>query len=258
MDFYFAGCDIDVNTKRLELAYPGKLKRLYSYYGYAHDRCKLPFIGDKVFLDSGAFSAFTRGKSLDIPQYVEFIKRHERDLTVYAALDVIGDWQATAINLKEMESCGVKPLPTIHYGTPERICRAYLESYPYIALGGLVPFAKQKAKLIAWLDYFFKLAKEYWPVKLHAFGMSGRDILLRYPFYSADSTSWCAICRFPASVAVKDDRVLHYKLRTESHLVRCREDIEFFIRLEREVTDAWAKRGIVWYDDSEHREISAS
>ena len=42
-----------------------------------------------VFLDSGAFSAWTRGMEIDIQKYIEFIKQNQDIITVYANLDVI-------------------------------------------------------------------------------------------------------------------------------------------------------------------------
>ena len=43
-----------------------------------------------LFLDSGAFSAWNKGTSIDIKKYIKFIKKNEDLFTVYANLDVIG------------------------------------------------------------------------------------------------------------------------------------------------------------------------
>ncbi len=42
-----------------------------------------------VFLDSGAFTAWTKRVEIDIQKYIEFIKQNQDVLTVYANLDVI-------------------------------------------------------------------------------------------------------------------------------------------------------------------------
>ena len=44
----------------------------------------------ELFLDSGAFSAFTQKVTIDIQEYIAFIKEHEDIIDVYANLDVIG------------------------------------------------------------------------------------------------------------------------------------------------------------------------
>lgn len=151
-----------------------------------------------LFLDSGAFSAFTQGLEIDIQEYIQFIKDHEEFLEVYANLDVIGDPIGTLKNQEIMEEAGLSPLPCFHYGEPIRYLKQYLKKYDYIALGGMAAdksgAALSSQKRAAWLDYIFQehiCDKKGFPtVKVHGFGMTSLPLMLRYPWYSVDSTSW--------------------------------------------------------------------
>lgn len=147
----------------------------------------------ELFLDSGAFSAWSQGKQINIDDYIQFIKEHEDVIDVYANLDVIGDAEATWKNQLRMEEAGLKPLPVFHYGEDISWLKNLLKrKYEYISLGGMVPISTQD--LIHWLDDLFKNylcdSKGMPIVKVHGFGLTSLRIMLRYPFWSCDSTSW--------------------------------------------------------------------
>lgn len=146
----------------------------------------------KVFLDSGAFSAHMLGASIDIDKYIAYIKKNQDIITVASVLDGIGDPKKTYENQCYMEKHGTKPLPCFHYGEDERYLEHYIENYDYISLGGMVMVSKPQLQL--WLDRIWeryltddhKRAK----IKVHGFGLTKIDLLWRYPWYSVDSTSW--------------------------------------------------------------------
>lgn len=147
-----------------------------------------------LFLDSGAFSALTQGVEIDIQKYIEFIKRNIDVIQVYVNLDVIGDPVATFENQMIMENAGLKPLPVYHYKEPYYFLEQYLQrGYDYIGLGGMVATG-EKSSMRSWLDETFEkyvCDKAGWPkVKVHGFGMTALKYMMRYPWYSVDSTSW--------------------------------------------------------------------
>lgn len=148
----------------------------------------------ELFLDSGAFSAWMQGITINIYEYIDFIKQYHDLITVYANLDVIGDPQATWRNQMIMENAGLKPLPCFHYGTPEKWLLRYLgKGYDYIALGGMVAITTT-TQLMYWLDRLFQTIltdNAGMPkVKIHGFGITSLRLMLRYPWYSVDSTTW--------------------------------------------------------------------
>ena len=147
----------------------------------------------ELFLDSGAFSAWSQGKEIKIQDYINFIQEHENVIDVYANLDVIGDAKATWKNQMIMEKEGLNPLPVFHYGEEEKWLRRYLtKGYQYISLGGMVPIST--SNLIVWLDQIFSnyiTNKEGIPeIKVHGFGLTSLPLMTRYPWCSVDSTSW--------------------------------------------------------------------
>jgi len=155
--------------------------------------------GPFIFLDSGAYSAFTKKVEIKIDEYIEFIKKNSEYVRWYSNLDVIGDPDESIKNQKYMESKGLKPLPCYHYGEPPEYLLNYLsKGYDYICIGGMVPVPT--VSLITWLDLLWNtylVDKNGMPkVKVHGFGMTSLEIIFRYPWYSVDSTSWVLTSRF--------------------------------------------------------------
>jgi len=160
--------------------------------------------GMKVFLDSGAFSAFSNGAEIDIRAYVDFIQRNssiiltEDGVPLYSVLDGIGDPLKTQQNQSFMESCGTRPLPCFHYGEDERYLDYYVANYSYITLGGMVPISTPQ--LYLWLDRIWGRhltdGAGHPKCKVHGFGLTTVDIMERYPWHSVDSSSWVQISMF--------------------------------------------------------------
>ena len=140
-----------------------------------------------IFMDSGAFSAYTKGLVIDINEYIDFIKKYEDKLTVYANLDVIGDPAATLKNQRIMEDAGLNPLPCFHRGEPVKYLKLYLKEHEYIALGGVVSSGVTTRGLVDWMDDLFVnylcASKGMPTVKVHGFGITSLPLLKRYPWY---------------------------------------------------------------------------
>ena len=150
-----------------------------------------------LFLDSGAFSAKTQGAKIDIYEYINFIKKNKKIINVYANLDVIGDPEKTAINQRIMEKEGLKPLPVFHFGEDEeKYLKPMIKKYDYIALGGLVKAGNLTAYLDRLHNNYICDDKGMPKVKVHGFGLTSTQHIVRYPWYSVDSTSWGFISRY--------------------------------------------------------------
>lgn len=148
----------------------------------------------KVFLDSGAFSAFTKNVSVDLDAYCRYIHDNADIIEHASVLDSVGNALKTFQNQDAMESLKTKPLPCFHYGEDERYLEYYIERYEYITLGGMVPIASPQLKL--WLDRMWSkylCGPDGRPkVKVHGFGMTRIQFAFMYPWYSVDSSSWVA------------------------------------------------------------------
>lgn len=157
-----------------------------------------------IFLDSGAFSAFTLGVNISVSEYCEYIKRNtdiirvEDNVVMASVLDGIGDPLQTWRNQLEMELRGAKPLPCFHAGEDERYLEWYVRKYEYITLGGMV--GSSTKQLCIWLD---RMWDRYLTdgsgnarIKVHGFGITSIPIMERYPWYSCDSSSWIQSAAF--------------------------------------------------------------
>ena len=212
-DLYFAGADVktpdDVLIKRNGNA----------LYSQLNDRTKVKrFIDNKndnnlLFIDSGAFSAWSKGKHIDVDEYINYLNTNTKDLTLFASVDNIPGELTRTPTLEEKKKSPIlswenymymrerildkdKLLPVFHIGEDFKHLQNMLEAkfdnkhIPYIALGGTVGLDKGiKDK---WYRQCFKIIQQSNNpnVKVHAFGMTSLDILESYPFTSADSTSW--------------------------------------------------------------------
>ena len=151
----------------------------------------------KLFLDSGAFSAFKTEAEVNLLDYISFIKRNEQYIEHYAALDVIGDAAATLRNQQIMEAAGLSPVPTFHRGEDFSYLKLYAVNYPLVALGGTAQ-SRSASGRIRWLDRCFDVLcdADGRPVcKVHGFAITAVKMMLRYPWYSVDSTRWVKVSR---------------------------------------------------------------
>lgn len=169
--------------------------RLWSYHYIKTDKNIMSTTNKKVklFLDSGAYSAWTQGSKIDIQEYIQFIKENKNVIPVYANLDSIGSPEGTWKNQMIMEEAGLTPMPVFHYGEdPKWLKRILSKKYEYIALGGMVPISTKD--LMSWLDMLWSTYltdDQGMPVcKVHGFGLTSFPLMMRYPWYSVDSTSW--------------------------------------------------------------------
>jgi hypothetical protein len=224
-------------------------------------------LSNRIFLDSGAFSAHTQGISIDIKAYYAFITQHP-EVTAYASLDVIRDWQASAENYSIMKAEGLDPIPTFHRGSPMSELRRIASEASYIALGGVVSDHPTEASLRPWFDECWQILKEFWPIKVHVFGVSAQWCLERYPWHSADSSiaivsaghGW--VTTFdgkihmenwrPYSERTGDMSVVPEQSTVKTNKVRpdCAgrqiRNIEAMLQLEAHVTKLWSTKSIDW------------
>ena len=115
----------------------------------------------------------------------------------------------TLENQKYMEKAGLKPMPCFHFGEPMKYLDYYVKHYDYIALGVA---GNSGATLIPWLNICFSehiCDQDGMPkIKVHGFAVTSLKIMMMYPWYSVDSTSWVVTGRM-GSIFIprwKDDR----------------------------------------------------
>ncbi len=199
-------------------ARPRELGFLFSFF-YFRDTDMRTFIDalsyqPKVFVDSGGFTAFTKGATIDIDEYARWIHRNNDVIDVYVNLDEIGNPKETLRNQLRMEQLRLRPLPVIHFGAePDEVARYAARGYDHQCLGGLVPHLKTvhaevksgSGPVLDWLDRMHEVAKER-GVELHGFGATTWPLLKRYAWRSVDSSTWTAGFRFGRSTVFDHQR----------------------------------------------------
>ncbi len=155
-----------------------------------------------IMLDSGAYSAFRKGKTIDIYEYIDYVwemkvKVPESWLTC-VSLDVIGDGHASYANWCIMRCAGLEPLPVYHVGTDVKFLQFYLRDCDYIGLGAIANLSSTRRMLALdriWDDYLLD-AKRMPKVKVHGMGIAGFKLMGRYPWFSIDTTSWLLVAGY--------------------------------------------------------------
>ncbi len=160
----------------------------------------------KLLLDSGAFSAWNQGETIDLPSYIAYVKEHQELLTDYVNLDVlpsgpegartVRDFEKSAIqsynNQQTMKDAGLAPVPVFHQGERFEHLYHYLEDgEPYIGISASKNLRVSTQQ--TWLNVVFTILtdKAGLPlVRTHGFGITAFQHLMDYPWTTTDSTSW--------------------------------------------------------------------
>lgn len=169
-----------------------------------------------MILDSGAFSAWTKKTEINIDEYIQFYHEHKDYVDYIVNLDVIpGEWGRTATPEEAEEACEKgfknyyymlennipheKLIHVFHMGDDfSYLERMFEECTDYI---GISPANdKTTGQKMKWLEKVYGdyiCDKKGIPqIRTHGFGVTALNILIRFPWYSADSTSWTLTSRF--------------------------------------------------------------
>lgn len=173
-------------------------------------QCRLIDAGWDVagwLLDSGAFTAWTKGKPVDLDAYARFVDATAARLDGAIALDVIpgapgrlptvaeaaAATEQTIANLDWMEArFGRIVWPVFHEGEPMAVLDEYVRrGYQRIALGATA--SRGKKELADWLIPIF----DRWPNHgFHGLAMTQARTIQNMPFESVDSSSWLNFQRY--------------------------------------------------------------
>lgn len=166
---------------------------------------KAPF-RPKLMLDSGAYSAWKRGVAVDLDSYMGYIDRNHDLLHTYVNLDVIPGApgrpstqaeveeaaKASYRNHRRMRKAGFDPMPVFHFGESfDWLYRLLDDGEPYIGIGGMGNTTATTQ--VDFLDRVFTVITDRAgipTVRTHGLGVASFDLLRRYPFSTADATSW--------------------------------------------------------------------
>ena len=141
-----------------------------------------------VLLDSGAFTAYTKGKEVDLSEYHKFLKENEHLIDEYIQLDVIGNPERTVENLELSRAEGFNPIPVFTRGMK----MDYLDKLKgdRFCIGGMMNQDKMGV-LNTLLNYLPN------PNQVHCLGVDQLKIYThRNPPFSTDASNWVSGLRF--------------------------------------------------------------
>lgn len=249
MILYFAGSE---PKKYRSILKDCKVENILLSYFYFKSKAKerLDTISKEfknVFLDSGGFTARTKGKPIDIKEYKDFLLTIKDIGINYANLD-LKTYEETKHNQDYLESFDLKPIPVYHfseYNSKDRdVLLEYIKKYNYIAIGGVVGAKLNGAQKNNYLNYVFKHTKD--KIKVHGFGITDMSLMKKYPFYSVDSTSWQQRMRFGQTQLNESTRIRITKNKSIHYLDLLEKEVLEVKQKEKLITSLWAKRGIIW------------
>lgn len=168
----------------------------------------------KLFIDSGAFSAHTKGVEIDVDEYIDYLNDNDDALTIYAQVDKIpGEFRKPKTKEQLLEAPKLswenylymapklkskdKLLPVFHQGEEFKWLKNMLEytdengnHIPYIGISPANDVSTKDRE--GWLTEVYNIiARSSNPnVKTHGLGVTSLRLLEKYPFTSADSTGW--------------------------------------------------------------------
>lgn len=159
-------------------------------YAYMEDFTKI--LGkipvEKWMMDSGAFTAWSAGKSLNVERYLEFCKLIRASSTppaeivcpdvIYSPLESFNNYMLCRSHVEDI-------IPVWHIGDPEEHLLEYCRLAKKVAIGGMSQFRGKE--LLRFVERCFALT---WPKKLHGFACTSTKVLDPFPWHSVDSSSW--------------------------------------------------------------------
>lgn len=170
-----------------------------------------------IFIDSGAYSAYTKGATINVDAYIDWINTYGDAFTVVAQVDFIPgksnletdadiylkapglSWENYLYMHERLRpELRDKLIPVYHQGEDFKWLKNMLEwkdpetgrHMPYI---GISPHTEvTSANRLAFCKQVFRIIKQSSnpTVKTHGFGMTALQLLRNIPFTSVDSTTW--------------------------------------------------------------------
>ena len=193
--------EMGMKRRMMSFAYPQEIQQWLPIVQANND-----IQNQDLILDSGAYTAWTKGTYIDIADYVRFVKIY-KDLGWksfnFANMDVIpgnygriptpdeveqSAYQGRENSLRIMEM-GVKPIAIFHQGERVYWLKKMIEDgFDYVGISPANDRTTLQKRI--WMDEMFRFMENYPQVKTHGFGVMAFTLLRRYPWYSCDAASW--------------------------------------------------------------------
>lgn len=150
-----------------------------------------------LMIDSGAFTAHTKGRPVSLDAYAVYLERWRGCWDHAVTLDVIGDGKASAANTRKLHARGLPVMPVFTRGDSVAEFDAMVRDVGYVCVGGLVGLPK--AVQIKRVGLLQRRAQNLGG-GIHALGIGSMDTLRATRPYSADASSVSGAFRFGSVV----------------------------------------------------------
>lgn len=145
----------------------------------------------RLLIDSGAFTAFTKEKKINIDEYCDFLKENQDIIWKYFTLDEIGNEEKTLENYKYMLNKGLNPIPIFTAGQNPKDLEFYYKYNDVVGLGGLIGLPKSKKGYLKYIINNFIRGR-----KVHLLGCTDEATLRTFKPYMCDSSSITSNVRY--------------------------------------------------------------
>lgn len=142
----------------------------------------------RFLLDSGAFTAWKSGRSIDLDAYCRFLDSFPVRPWRYFTLDVIGNPKATLTNYQKMLRRGFTPIPIFTRGEDPSILDDYYKTSDVVGFGGLTARAKSRPYVNAIMEHVGRR-------RVHWLGFTNGAYVKHYRPYMCDASTWASIAR---------------------------------------------------------------
>ena len=246
-------------------------------FAYSSALDKLTYKPTDLTLDSGAFTAWNSGKSVDIAEYADWcLTWRAKNPAVRAVnLDVIPGEAGRTSTAQERKDGMAQSLKNADYlrGKGITIEEVFHQDEPFEFLDLLVSRLPEgqvlcisprndvsKQARLNWLKktlaHLVKtVGKDNLP-KMHGLAVTSKDLMLSFPFYSVDSSTYANPARFGVTfdhdgrgITTKEFLGVNVRSGDDGAMrMMMSQSIDYYRKMQGLVTTTWKRRGIVWED----------
>lgn len=162
----------------------------------------------RLLLDSGAFTAWKAGKTLEVEDYIEFIRGLPVQPWRYFTLDRVGDPGITRHNLEAMLEAGMNPVPVFTRGSDVDTLEELYRVSDLVGIGVGVGTP-------GYLGYIRWITEQLQGRAAHWLGVTTPSLVAYYRPYSCDCSNWETGARYGnIPLYLGKGRIVMYSRRT--------------------------------------------
>lgn len=177
----------------------------YAFHGKTDlRRVKREMLCGRMLIDSGAYTAFTKGLAITVDEYAEFLTTWAGEWDHAVTLDVIGNPVRTRENTRKLHQMGIPVMPVFTRGDGLKEFDAMVRESGYVCIGGLNQM--DRPHQLARTKMLQRRASDLGG-DIHALGIASMPLLREARPFSSDASTPAVGARY-GNVLVFDAPVL--------------------------------------------------